>query len=411
MTLFQMIAVILTFSAISGYVNHKYIGIPASIGHMAFALVLSLMAIAAGAMGWINPDPIRNVIAGIDFPQILLHGMLSVLLFAGALHINLDDLKNVKWPVGILAVGGVVMATFIIGTLVWFAAHLVGVELPYVYALLFGALISPTDPIAVLSIMKQIGVSKKLYVTIGGESLFNDGVGIVMFLAILGVAANPGHVDIKEFLTIFAEEAFGGIALGVFLGWITYRLLRSIDDYIIEVMLTLALVTGGYALAELIHVSAPLCMVAAGLIIGNHARNSGMSDKTRQYVDAFWEMADEILNSVLFLLIGLELMIVPLSPQTLILGLFAIVAVLAGRLVSVALPVTLIRLWQPLDRGTIRLLTWGGLRGGLSIAMALSLPASPEKPLILVLTYTVVLFSILVQGLTFRQAMKHILKN
>lgn len=402
MTPFQFIAVILTFAAVGGYLNYRYIGLPPTIGHMAFALLLSLSAIAAGAIGIFDVGIVRDTVERIDFTDVVLHGMLSFLLFAGALHINLGDLRDVKWPVGILATGGVVMGTFLSGTLVWLAAGLVGIEFPYIYALLFGALISPTDPIAVLSILKQAGVSRRLYMKIGGESLFNDGVGVVMFLAILGAAANPGDIDVTGFFTIFAVEALGGLALGSALGWATYRLLRSIDEYKLEVMLTLALVAGGYALAEFLHVSAPLSMVAAGLIIGNHGRNFGMSETTRKHLDVFWELVDDVLNAVLFLLVGLEIMIVEVSGGTVILAILAIAAVLVSRLVSVGLPISLVRLRQPLERGTIRLLTWGGLRGGLSIAMALSLPSGPEKELILTLTYGVVLFSILVQGLTFR---------
>jgi CPA1 family monovalent cation:H+ antiporter len=411
MTEFQFIAIILTFAAVGGYINYRYIGFPTTIGHMAFALLLSVLAIIAGELGWLDIESLKGVVGHIDFTQILLHGMLSFLLFAGALHIDLNDLKDVKWPVGILATAGVLLATFITGTLTWMAAHAIGIDFPYVYALLFGALISPTDPIAVLSILKQVGVKKSLFVKVGGESLFNDGVGVVVFLAILGSVAKPDHIDIAEFFTVFIKEGIGGLALGGLLGWITYRLLRSIDEYTVEIMLTIALVAGGYALAEFIHVSAPLCMVSAGLIIGNQGRHFAMSETTSTHLDLFWELIDEILNAVLFLLIGLEILIVTVSNQTVILGIFAIAAVLLGRLISVGIPITLLRLKTDFDKGTIRLLTWGGLRGGLSIAMALSLPESPEKSIILTLTYAVVLFSILVQGLSFRRVINVIIKN
>ena len=409
MTPFQLIAIILTFAAIGGYLNYRYIGLPPTIGHMVFALVLSVSAIVAGDLGIFDVERVRDVVEQIDFTEVVLHGMLSFLLFAGALHINLNDLREVRLSVGILATASVVLATFISGTLVWLAAGLVGITIPYLYALLFGALISPTDPIAVLSILKQAGVSKRLYMKIGGESLFNDGVGIVMFLAILGVLAHPGHIDVQGFFMIFVIEALGGLGLGAGLGWTVYRLLRSIDDYKLEIMATLALVAGGYALAEALHVSAPLSMVAAGLIIGNHGRNFGMSETTRKHLDVFWELVDDVLNAVLFLLVGLEIMIISVSSQTVALTFLAIGAVLGARFLSVGLPIALIRALQPLERGTIRLLTWGGLRGGLSIAMALSLPSGPEKELILTLTYGVVLFSILVQGLTFRRVIALVL--
>ena len=411
MTTFQIIAVILTAAAAGGYLNYRFIGLPATIGHMAFALLLSLLAIGAGKMGWLNLEEIKGVVNSIDFSEVVLHGMLSYLLFAGALHINFNDLKAVKWPVGILATVGVVLATFITGTLTWYAAQLIGLNLPYIYALLFGALISPTDPIAVLSILKQAGASKNIYTKVGGESLFNDGVGVVVFLAILGIATSGAKFDPSHFFLAFACESLGGMTLCGLIGWGTYSLLRTSGECKVAVMPTLALVTGGYALADFIHVSAPLCMVVAGLVIGNHGRAFGMSENTRRHIDVFWELIDEILNAVLFLLIGLEILVVTLSGQFITLGIMAIGAVLIARLISVGLPITLMRFNQEFERGTIRLLTWGGLRGGLSIAMALSLPAGDEKNIILTLTYIVVLFSIFVQGLSFQSGIKMIMKD
>lgn len=410
MSLFQAIALLLTLAAIGGYLNFKYVRLPATIGHMAFALILSLSVLLLNWLGLFDSDAVTAFVHKIDLSEILLHGMLSVLLFAGALHINLTDLKDVKIPVFILATVGVLLATVTTGTLTWYAAHLVGFDIPYVYALLFGALISPTDPIAVLGILKQTGVPKTLYVKIGGESLFNDGVGVVVFMAILSAAVSTTPIEWGHFAEKFLWEALGGLLLGLCLGWIVYRLLRSIDEYKVEVMLTLALVTGGYALAELLHMSAPICMVAAGLIIGNQGRSLGMSDVTRQHVDSFWELLDEIFNAILFLLVGLELMIISISSSTVMLGLLAIVAVLAGRLLSVGLPISLMRLQKPFDKGTIGLMTWGGLRGGISIALALSLPHGPEKDIILPIAYIVVLFSILVQGLTFKSLVRTLIK-
>ncbi len=378
---------------------------------MAFALLLSLAGIALNALGLFDLGPVSAYVAKIDFSGIVLHGMLSVLLFAGALHINLAELKDVKLSVGILATIGVLISTIVIGTLTWYAANLCGLQLPYLYALVFGALISPIDPIAVLGILKEAGISKSLYVKIGGESLFNDGVGVVVFVALLGIASSPGPVEWNHFLTDFLREGLGGLFLGIALGWITYRLLRSIDDYKVEMLLTLALVLGGYTLAEYLHVSAPICMVAAGLVIGNHGRDFGMSDETRKNIDIFWELLDEIFNAILFLLIGLELVIIPLSGGILFAGALTVVAVLIGRLVSVGIPISIMRLFRDFDRGTIRLMTWGGLRGGISIALALALPAGPEKEIILPLTYIAVLFSILVQGLTFSSVIRMIKKD
>ncbi|MCB1537796.1 MAG: sodium:proton antiporter [Rhodospirillales bacterium] len=403
MTIYQITAVLLCLAALGGFINQKYIGLPSTIGHMAFALLVSLVGILLAAAGWIDLTLATAFLGTIDFSQVLLHGMLSFLLFAGALHINLADLARVKWPVAILATVGVVLATAITGALVWMAAHFLGVDLPLIYALLFGALIAPTDPIAVLAILKQVGAPKTLYTKIGGESLFNDGVGVVIFLTILSIAMTPEPPTALHVGLGFLREAGGGLALGAGLGWGTYRLMRAIDDYKTEALLTLALVTGGYAIAEYIHVSAPICMVAAGLVVGNHGRAMAMSDITKHRLDLFWELLDEIMNAVLFMLIGLEILVIPIHLPQALMGALAIIAVLAARLVSVALPVTILRLRTRFERGTIRLLTWGGLRGGLSIAMALSLPAGPEKNLIVPMTYVVVLFSILVQGLTFRR--------
>lgn len=406
MAVYHLFGIILTLAALGGYLNHRYVGFPTTIGHMAFALVLSGAALFAGKMGWFDVDMVKDMVGSIDFSQVVLHGMLSFLLFAGALHIDLQKLKAERLPVGVLATAGVLIAVGVTGTLTWWVAGMIGVNMPFMYALLFGALISPTDPIAVLSILKQAGVSEKLYVEIGGESLFNDGVGVVIFLALLSIVMTPEQAHASHFAMMLVQEAIGGIALGCGLGWVTYRLLRSIDEHKVEVLLTLGLVAGGSLLADALHVSAPLCMVAAGLIIGNHGRDKGMSDDTRERLDIFWELTDEVLNAVLFFLVGLEILIVPLDGQAVWLGVACIATMLAGRAVSVALPISLMRMKKPFERGTIRLMIWGGLRGGLSIAMALSLPEGEQKPVILALTYIVVLFSVLVQGLSYRQVIR-----
>jgi CPA1 family monovalent cation:H+ antiporter len=411
MTTFQIIAIVLTLTAVGSYLNQRFMKFPATIGLMAFALLLSLAAIALNELGWINLRNASAFVVQLDFSEVLLHGMLSFLLFAGALHINLDDLKSVRWSVATLATVGVVMATFITGSLVWFGADFIGLKLPYLYALLFGALISPTDPIAVLAILKEVKISKKLYVKIGSESLFNDGIGVVIFLTILALATGTEKLEFSSVSLLLAQEAFGGVVLGLLFGWGIYRLLRSIDAYKVEVLLTLALVTGGYAFAELLHVSAPIYMVVAGLFVGNKGRNFGMSERTRNRLDGFWELVDEILNAVLFMLIGLEIIVITITGQHILLGVLAIVAVLAGRMTSVGMAAGLMSFFQPFEWRTVGLLTWGGLRGGLSIAMALSLPSGPEKAIILPITYIVVLFSILIQGLTFKPALKFLIKQ
>ena len=411
MTPFQIIAAVVTLSAIGAYINQKYFKFPQTIGLMAFAFVVSLITIILSRTGIANLEAVGRVVGGIDFSDVLLHGMLSFLLFAGAMHINLDDLKSVGWSVAVMATVGVISATLITGTLVWQAARLVGLELPYLYALLFGALISPTDPIAVLAILKGSGISKQSYTRIGAESLFNDGVGVVLFLTILGLATGGEELHLADAAALFLREALGGVAFGIVCGWVTYRLLSSIEDYKVEVLLTLALATGGYAAAEeLVHVSAPIFMVTAGLIVGNHGRNFGMSDLSRERLDVFWELVDEVLNAVLFILIGLEIVVISVAIPHVILGVLAILAVLAGRFLSVGIPAALVGLLKGPEKGTIALLTWGGLRGGLSIAMALSLPAGPHKDIILPVTYIVVLFSILVQGLTFKSALPLLLR-
>lgn len=406
MTLFQIIAIVITLAAVGAYINHRFVKLPSTIWHMVFALSISFVLILLSEIGLINIKDAASFVRQIDFSEVVLHGMLSVLLFSGALHINLSDLRTAKLPVMVLATFGVVLATFITGTITWWGANLIGIPLPYIYALLFGALISPTDPIAVLSILKTSGASKNLYVKTGGESLFNDGVGVVVFMAILTILSNPDNISVLTVGKLFVWEAFGGAALGGALGWGTYRMLKSINQYQTEVMLTLALVTGGYVLAEYLHMSAPICMVVAGLIIGNHGREHGMSDETREHIDVFWELLDEIFNAVLFLLIGLEIIIISLTGNVVILGGIAIAAVLIGRLISVGIPISIMRLWRPFERGTIRILTWGGLRGGISIALALSLPNSEFKDIILPVTYIVVLFSIIFQGLTFSKLLR-----
>jgi CPA1 family monovalent cation:H+ antiporter len=406
MTAFQILAVLLCLAAAGAYLNHRFLKAPATIGLMAIALLGSLLLVGIGKAGLLDVSRAASFVAHIDFAELLLHGLLSFLLFAGALHVDVGDLRNMKSPVAVLTTAGVVLATAITGVGFWYVAHWVGFDLRFIDALLFGALIAPTDPIAVLGILKQARVSADLRTKIGAESLFNDGVGVVIFLTLLGVATGAQKPEAAQIALLLVREALGGMAFGFGMGWLTYRLLRSIDAYTVEVLLTLALATGGYALAERLHVSAPIAMVAAGLVIGNHGRRLGMSDVTREHLDLFWELLDEILNAVLFMLMGLEILVIQFTRAHLVAGLAAIAVVLFGRLISVAFSIGLLRLRQTYDRGTIRLLTWGGLRGGISIALALSLPPGPARELILAVTYIVVIFSVLVQGLSFEWVIK-----
>lgn len=400
MTIFQTVAILLTFAALAAYCNHRFLRLPRTIGLMVIALALSIIFIALGFFGIINLKGTSQFIQTIDFSDTLLHGMLAFFLFAGALHVDLEDLKSQALAVAVLSTAGVVIATLISGTLFWLLTRWMATDISFIYALLFGALISPTDPIAVLGILKKIGAPKSLETKITGESLFNDGVGVVVFLTILGVAVGNQEINAGHIAVFLFKEAVGGALLGIILGWIFYRLLKSVDVYQVEVLLTLALASGGYSLAEAIHVSAPIAIVVAGLFIGNHGRAFGMSETTREHIDTFWELMDEIMNAVLFIIIGLEVLAIRLESSYIIIAVSTIVIVLVSRFLSVSLLVSLMKLKRTFSKGVVEILTWGGLRGGISIALALSLPFTHERYLILAATYFVVVFSILVQGLT-----------
>jgi len=351
-------------------------------------------------LGFEIRDQAEKLIRGINFDKTLLHGMLSFLLFAGALHVNLNELIQQKLVIVILATVGVITSTLLIGVLTWWLLAWFGLDTSFLYCLIFGALISPTDPIAVLGIMKKAGVPKSLEIKIAGESLFNDGIGVVVFLVLLGLISGSGHVAVHEVLVLFAEEALGGIVFGLLIGAIAFYMLRSVDQYQVEILTTLALAMGGYALAGAIHVSGPIAIVVAGLMIGNHGRRFAMSDTTREHLDTFWELVDEILNAVLFVMIGLEVLVLAFVPSHLLVGILTIPIVLLARFISVGIPVSVLRYFREFSPRVITILTWGGLRGGISVALALSLPQGPERELILTITYIVVIFSILVQGLS-----------
>ena len=395
-------AVCLVITALLVYLNHRFVGMPTAIGVMAAALALSLALLGLDALGLAHGlrQYEESLLRSIDFSSVLMQGMLSLLLFAGALHVDLSELKAYRWPVGALAVLGTMLSTAVVGFGMWFVMPLVGLPLPLIFCLLFGALISPTDPIAVMGILKSAGAPKELELVIAGESLFNDGVGVVIFALLLGMLASGLAPTAGQGLQLLAREAGGGLLFGLGLGFLTFLLLRSVDNYQVEVLLTLAAVTGGYALASKLHVSGPLAMVVAGLVIGNHGRALAMSDTTRRYVDMFWELLDEILNAVLFVLIGMEVLLITFSLEELAAAAVAVVVTLVARALTVGLPVALMPRAFVLPRGSWKVLTWGGLRGGISVALALSLPAGPERDTVVALTYGVVVFSILVQGLS-----------
>ncbi|GAB4346381.1 MAG: sodium:proton antiporter [Gammaproteobacteria bacterium] len=406
MTLFDVIALLLTLSALFSYLNYRFIRLPATIGVMLIALLMSLVLLLFGRLGIPLHTQAARLLSGIDFNQTLLHGMLSFLLFAGALHVNLGDLASQKRVIGLLATVGLLVSTALVGIASWGLFALLGLEIPLIYCLLFGALISPTDPIAVLGILKKAGVAKSLETKITGESLFNDGVAVVVFIVLLGLVQGGGEMGAVDVLRLFLQEAVGGAVLGLVLGWLTYRLLASVDHYQVEVLLSLALVTGGYSLASALHLSGPIAIVVAGLLIGNHGRQYAMSERTRRHLDTFWELVDEVLNAVLFLLIGLELLVISFTGAYLLAGLVMIPTVLVARWVSVSLPVVALQRVRSFTPGVIKVLTWGGLRGGISVALALSLPAGEVRDLILAVTYAVVVFSIAVQGLTIGALVK-----
>ncbi|MEO8590615.1 MAG: sodium:proton antiporter [Flavobacteriales bacterium] len=408
MGLYSTFSILIVLSALFAYVNFRFIKLPASIGLMFIAMVFSLGLIAAASLWPALTDRFRALMEGIDFSSLLLEAMLSFMLFAGAIHIKLDELREQRLPVILFSTLSVVISTFLVGGIFFVLLPLFGIPMPFIHCLLFGALISPTDPIAVLGILKEARVSRSLEMKMAGESLFNDGVAVVVFLTVLEVAVDPGSFGASEIGVLFAREALGGIGLGLLIGYIGFALMRSIDAYKVEVMLSLAVVMGGYTLAHAIHVSGPLAMVAAGILMGNQGKKYAMSATTAEYVDKFWELLDEILNAVLFVLIGLELLVIEIHAVYYAIGAMAIVAILMVRFISVWAPAQLIRFKEHISLGTITLLSWGGLRGGISIALALSLRPEMGRELWVSITYIVVAFSILVQGLTIGKLAKQV---
>ncbi|MBD3404012.1 sodium:proton antiporter [candidate division GN15 bacterium] len=406
MSIFTAIAVFICIAALASYLNYRFLKLPATIGLMVISLSVSLLMILLHWVGVDIESYADEFLASVDFGEALMQGMLSFLLFAGALKINLNDLEQQKFIIGVLATAGVVVSTFVIGSIMFYALALVGLHLPYIYCLLFGALISPTDPVAVLALLKTANAPRSIATKIAGESLFNDGVGVVVFITLLGIAVGGHSTGVDDVLLLLAQEALGGVVFGLAAGYIAYLLLKDVDDYIVEVLITLALVVGGYGLAMSLHLSGPIAIVVAGLLIGNHGRRLAMSEHTRHHLDTFWELIDEILNAVLFVWIGFEVLILAFTVNAFFAGLIAIPVVLGARLFNVWAAVKSLTFMRQFSNNAVAILTWGGLRGGISIALALSIPTGGERDVILSVTYVVVVFSILVQGLTIRKLIR-----
>jgi len=399
MKLFQILSILISLSAVFSFINYRYLKLPTVIGLMLIAMLSSLGLLLLGPFTLGLKEQVAVMLETVDFDDTLLHGMLSFLLFAGALHVNLADLAKQRWVIAVLATAGVLSATFIVGYMAYWIFGLFGLEIPLIYCFLFGALISPTDPIAVLGILTKAGAEKTLETKITGESLFNDGIAVVLFLVLLGIATN-GETTALSITILLLQEAVGGVIYGMGIGVIAYWMLKQVDNYSVEVLITLALTTGGYALAEVLHLSAPIAIVVAGLLIGNHGRTFAMSDTTREHLDSFWELIDEILNAVLFVLIGMEVLILSYQSAYLLAGILLIPLILLARFVSVGLPISIMKSYREFSPMVVTILTWGGLRGGISVALALSLPHGIERDTLVTVTYVVVAFSIVVQGLT-----------
>lgn len=413
MDYYFIITALIFLAAIFGFINARFLKLPTTIGLM---LITILYTLAVLALSYFDDTLLKaeiELIGQIDFEKVLMDYMLSFLLFAGALHTNFQQLKIQRWPIIAFATLGILVSTFLVGTATFYLLQLLGLSVNFIYCLLFGALISPTDPIAVLGILKQANVPKKLETKIVGESLFNDGVGVVIFLTIYSIAGSEGaSIEPMDIVHLFVQEVFGGIVLGLAIGWIAYKLMKSIDDFSTEIIITLAAVMVGTVTAQHFHLSAPLAMVAAGLLIGNdRMRDSAMSEITERYVDKFWELIDILLNAILFVLIGMEMLILTYEGDYIIAGLLAIPIVILCRYTSLWLPIKLFEKKLNFVPKTNLIMTWGGLRGGISIALALSLTDSMHREMFLVLTYVVVVFSILVQGLSVEKLVKWVLKK
>jgi monovalent cation:H+ antiporter, CPA1 family len=411
MSLYTIITIIVSLAAAFAYINHRFIKLPSTIGVMVLSLLSSITLVLVGSRVPHLFYSVTEIVKTLDFYDLLINMMLSFLLFAGAIHINSDRLKQERLPVMALATVGTVISTFLVGGMTYLLFSALGKQIDIIYCLLFGALISPTDPIAVLGILKKAKIPQSLEMKISGESLFNDGVGVVIFMTLLEIAhVGMDNVSGMDITMLFIKEAGGGLVYGAILGYVGFLLLKSVDNYKVEVLITLAVVMGGYTLASAMHISGPLAMVVAGIITGNQSKELGMSDITRDYLGKFWELVDEVLNAVLFLLIGLEMLVVQIDNKVVMMGSVTILVVLLARWAAVLFPVLFLRRWVNFERHAIAMLTWGGLRGGISVALALSLPLEMYRNEFVSLTYIVVVFSIIAQGLTIGKLAQRVYK-
>jgi CPA1 family monovalent cation:H+ antiporter len=411
MNINEIISITLVLAAVFAYINHRWIKWPPTIGIMVLSLLSSILIAALGQSFGLLSGKAIALVTSIDFRDVLMNFMLSFLLFAGAIHLDVSKLQKERWPVLILSTAGTLISTILVGGMVWYVLHWFNHDIDFIYCLLFGALISPTDPIAVLAILRGAGISKSLEIKISGESLFNDGVAVVVFMT-LAEAARNGVADITmlSVTKLFVQEAVGGVLFGTGLGLLGYYALRGIDDYKVEILVTIAIVMGGYLLAGYLHVSGPLAMVVAGLITGSKVKDEAMSATSRDYLDKFWELVDEILNAILFLLMGFEMLVIKMNPVMMVIGFIAIFIVLFARWVSVLIPIWLMKYRIRFEKHAVAILTWGGLRGGLSVALALSLGSNQHRDEFVLITYIIVVFSILVQGLTIGKVAKRLQK-
>jgi len=412
MELYYSFSVLIVLASFFSYINLRVLKLPSTIGVMIIAMFSSILLVIGGHLFPKFFSHFSTLLMDVDFTEVLMGAMLNFLLFAGAIHINLKDLREQKWPIVVFSTVSVLISTFVIGAILYYVFNVLHIDLPFIYCLLFGALISPTDPIAVMGILKKANVRKSLETKVAGESLFNDGVAVVVFSVILQLAQGTDiDMSLGNISWLLVKEALGGFVLGALLGLGASNAIRKIDDYNVTVLITLSVVMGGYLIAHTLHMSGPLTMVAAGIVIGNYGKRTAMSATTKDYLNKFWELIDEIMNAILFLFIGFELLLIRDLNSYWLMGGIAILVVLLARFISIWIPVRLIPFRNKFSNGTIKILVWGGLRGGVSIALALSIDNGPYKQPIIAITYFVVVFSIVVQGLSIGKVANKVLSK